>query len=68
MNARKRKSRKQSAANNRSLPEYVIFIERNLGKHKVAQILRYAGELVEVHDDHLPQNAPDEQWIKLVGE
>ena len=23
--------------------------------------------LVEVHDDHLPENAPDEDWIALVG-
>ena len=22
---------------------------------------------VEVHDDHLPLNAPDEEWIALVG-
>ena len=22
---------------------------------------------VEVHDDHLPQDAPDEEWIALVG-
>ena len=68
MNVRKRKSRKQSVASNKSLPDLVIFIERNLGKHKVAQILQNAGEQVEVHDDHLPQNAPDEEWIQLVGE
>ena len=68
MNARKRKSRKPSAASNRSLPESVIFIERNLGKHKVAEVLRNVGELVEVHDDHLAQDAPDEEWIQLVGE
>ena len=23
--------------------------------------------MVEVHDDHLPQNTPDEDWIALVG-
>lgn len=68
MNARKRKSRKPSAASNKSLSDQVIFIERNLGKHKVAQILQQVGELVEVHDDHLPQNASDEEWIQLVGE
>lgn len=68
MNARKRKSRKPSAASNKSLPDQVIFIERNLGKHIVAQILQNVGEQVEVHDDHLPQDAADEEWIQLVGE
>ncbi len=68
MNARKRKSRKLSAASNKSLPDQVVFLERNLGKHVVTQILQDAGEQVEVHDDHLLQNAPDEEWIQLVGE
>ncbi len=68
MNARKRKSRKLFAASNKSLPDQVVFIERNLGKHKVTQILQDAGEQVEVHDDHLLQNAADEEWIQLVGE
>jgi len=53
MNARKRKSRKQSAAKRRLPPDYTIFIERNLGKHTIARVLRDAGEQVEVHDDHL---------------
>lgn len=68
MSARKRRSRKQSAANSRPPPEFTYFIDRNLGKHKVAEAIRAAGEQVEVHDDHLPQNAPDEDWIQLVGE
>lgn len=68
MNARKRKSRKQSAAKRRLPPDYTIFIERNLGKHTIARVLRDTGEQVEVHDDHLAQNAPDEDWIRLVGE
>lgn len=45
----------------------VFFIERSLGRYKVAQALRDTGELVEVHDDHLPADAPDEEWIKLVA-
>lgn len=68
MSARKRKSKKQSAANFRQLPEFVFFIDRNLGKHKLAQMLQDDGQQVEVHDDHLPQDAPDEDWIQLVGE
>lgn len=62
------KSRKQFVVNSRQPPDFVYFIDRNLGKHKVADAMRSAGERVEVHDDHLPQNAPDEEWIQLVGE
>jgi len=29
--------------------------------------LRAAGYGVEVHDDHLPMDAPDQEWIDLVG-
>ena len=29
--------------------------------------LRSKGVAVEVHDDHLPLDAPDEDWIALVG-
>jgi len=33
----------------------------------MAGILRAAGLRVEVHDDHLPQNATDPQWLTLAG-
>jgi len=69
MNAKKRKSRKQSAANSKRLLEEIVFyLDRNLGKHIIADILRYSGVEVEIHDDHLPINAPDEHWIELVGQ
>ena len=29
--------------------------------------MRVAGYGVEVHDDYLPMDAPDEEWIDLVG-
>lgn len=45
-----------------------FFIDRNLGKHTIADILRKAGALVEVHDDHFPPNAPDHEWLPVVGE
>lgn len=45
----------------------VFFIERSLGRYTVAQVLRDTGESVEVHDDHLPADAPDEEWVKLVA-
>ncbi len=30
--------------------------------------MRAAGIPCEVHDDHLPQDAPDVDWLNLVGE
>ncbi len=69
MNAKKRKSRKQSAVNSRRLLEELVFyLDRNLGKHIIADTLRYSGVEVEIHDDHLPINAPEEHWIELVGQ
>ena len=47
--------------------EPVLFLDRNLGKHVIAEALRSAGICVEVHDDHLPIDAPDEDWIALAG-
>lgn len=44
----------------------VLFLDRSLGGQVVAGILREAGETVEVHDDHFPQDAPDEQWLPEV--
>lgn len=44
-----------------------IYLDRNLGKHVIADALREAGATVEIHDDHLPLNAPDEDWIALVA-
>jgi hypothetical protein len=45
----------------------VLFIDRNLGRHVVPSALRAAGIPCEIHDDHLPQDAPDEVWLSLVG-
>lgn len=47
--------------------EPTLFLDRNLGRHIVADRLRSEGMRVEVHDDHLPPDAPDEEWIALVG-
>lgn len=43
-------------------------MDRSLGKFKVAAALRNAGATVEVHDDHFPQDAPDEEWLRVAGE
>lgn len=45
----------------------VLFIDRNLGRHVLADHLRAAGIPCEVHDDHLPQDATDADWLQLVG-
>lgn len=48
--------------------EPTLFLDRSLGKHIIADRLRQEKIKVEVHDDHLPNTAPDEEWIALVGE
>ena len=69
MIARKRKSKKPSGVNSRP-PEArpVLFIDRNLGRHVLADRLRAAGISCEVHDDHLPQDATDETWLQFISE
>ena len=62
-----RKSKKRSGASCGPQPEPTLFVDRNLGRHIIADRLRAEGMTVEVHDDHLPQDAPDEDWIALVG-
>lgn len=47
--------------------EPTLFLDRCLGRKHFASLLRSAGLKVEVHDNYLPQNAPDDDWIALVG-
>lgn len=69
MTARKRKSKKPSDVNSRPPEDRpVLFIDRNLGRHVLADKLREAGIPCEVHDDHLPQDATDADWLQFVGE
>jgi predicted nuclease of predicted toxin-antitoxin system len=44
-----------------------FFIDRSLGRHIVATALRQAGLEVEVHDDHFPPDAKDQEWLSEVG-
>ena len=70
MNDHKRKSRKQSDAKSRRDSQHedlVFFLDRSLGRHVIADKLRAVQVKVEVHDNHLPASAPDEDWIALVG-
>ena len=45
----------------------IFFLDRSLGKHIVANALRQAGAVVKLHDDHFPQDARDEEWLREVG-
>ena len=67
MAARKKRSKKRSVASSSSPPEATFYIDRNLGRHAVPGALRDAGCQVQIHDDHLPPDAPDEDWIALCG-
>ena len=68
MIAKKQRSKKRSDASSERQPdEIVLFLDRNLGKHVIAEALRDAGHRVEIHDDHLPVAAPDEDWIRLIS-
>jgi predicted nuclease of predicted toxin-antitoxin system len=50
------------------LPEPpTYFLDRSLGRIKVATALRQAGLNIEVHDDHFKQDATDEEWLAAVG-
>src|SRR6059058_3642348 len=63
--------KKRSAANltSRKPPEELtFFLDRQLGRYKMAAVLRAAGLHVEVHDDHFQQDALDPEWLAAVGE
>ena len=69
MDGRRKKSRKRSDTSLLLQPDQaVFFLDRNLGRHKVADRLRAEDIKVEVHDDHFSEKALDEQWIKFVAE
>ena len=60
MIAKKQRSKKRSDASSERQPdEIVLFLDRNLGKHVIAEALRDTGHRVEIHDDHLPVATPD---------
>jgi PIN domain-containing protein len=63
-------SKKRSAASSGSkLPSpHTFFIDRSLGQKIVAQALRAAGATVVIHDDLFRSDAPDEEWLRVVGQ
>jgi predicted nuclease of predicted toxin-antitoxin system len=44
----------------------VFFIDHSLGNKKVAEALRQQGVRAEVHEDHFPIDAKDEDWLPEV--
>jgi len=44
----------------------ILFLDRDFGRYHVADVLRAAGEVVEVHDDHFDQGVADEEWLPEV--
>jgi predicted nuclease of predicted toxin-antitoxin system len=64
------KSKKPSGANSPSKrpDEPVFFLDRSLGKHRVATALRQSGATLHIHDDHFPPDAKDEHWLTEAGQ
>lgn len=54
--------------NSKPLENLTFFIDRALGKNKIASALREAGETVIVHDDVFKPDAQDVEWLPFVGE
>lgn len=53
-----------SISNTSKLPdEPIYFIDRNLGRKKLPNLLAKVGMKVEAHDKHFPREAPDDEWI-----
>jgi len=63
-------SKKPSAANwlSKLHNPPTFFLDRSLGRHKVAAALRKAGAQVVIHDDRFNQDAADEVWLRAAGE
>jgi uncharacterized protein with PIN domain len=62
--------KKRSVANSTSPKppeELTFFLDRQLGRYKMAGALRKAGLNIEIHDDHFAQNAEDPEWLTVCG-
>ena len=45
----------------------IFFLDRHLGKQKIAEIRRMQSTQIEVHGDHFLSNAKDWEWLPKVG-
>jgi PIN domain-containing protein len=48
--------------------DFVLFLDRSLGRIKVAEALRAREVHVEIHDDHFDSKTPDSEWLRRTGE
>ena len=62
------KKRSGASSTNEPPEPLVLFVDRSLGNKVVANALRAGGAQVEIHDDHFPTTAPDEDWLREVGQ
>jgi predicted nuclease of predicted toxin-antitoxin system len=62
-------SKKQSDKPKSSAPrkDATLFLDRNLGRKVVADVLREAGFPVVAHDEKFAPDTPDEEWLDVVG-
>jgi predicted nuclease of predicted toxin-antitoxin system len=69
MGAAGSRSKKRSAASSKSKPRepLVFFVDRSLGKKRIAEALRAADTLAHVHDDFFAPGAPDVEWLQRAG-
>jgi hypothetical protein len=71
MAARKRTSKKPSAASSKSAspPDAgpVFFLDRDFGKRDVAEALRGLGAVVKLHDELFAATTKDTDWLPQVG-
>lgn len=49
------------------LASLTFFLDHQIGRYQVAEILRAAGAKIEVHLDHFPGDMPDVEWIPEVA-
>jgi hypothetical protein len=49
------------------LASLTFFLDHQIGRYQVAEALRAAGAVVEVHLDHFPGDTPDMDWLPEVG-
>jgi predicted nuclease of predicted toxin-antitoxin system len=63
----KKRSVASSASPKPPEEELVFFLDRQLGRYKMAAALPAADLKVEVHDDHFSPNAQDPEWLTAAG-
>ena len=70
MAARRKRSKKRSAANSRSRPEsLVIFLDECIGGHEIARQLRARGHDVRIPDEpgSISQGLADTEWTRHIA-